>query len=287
MTSTTAERSVFRTDALHFRYQGAAAAAIDGVAVDVPRGAFYAIVGPNGSGKSTLLRLLLGRLRPDTGSIEYEGRAIGDWPRRDLARRIGVVPQEEDFPFPITVRELVGMGRYPHLGAWRGEGAADRAAIQQALVRCDVEAFTNRAVTTLSGGERQRARIARALAQQPATLVLDEPTSSLDIAHEMALFELLAALRAGHAMTVLVVTHNLNLAARYADRLLLLDAGRTAMEGTPAHVLTADVISRVYRWPVRIIPHTGPGPDSGAPQIVPLATGGAPFAPDTFFQEKS
>jgi iron complex transport system ATP-binding protein len=274
---------VFRADGVVFRYRGAAAAAVDGVSFVVPRGAFYAIVGPNGSGKSTLLRLLLGRLTPTAGTVTYQSRRVPQWPRREMARRVGVVAQEEEFAFPLTAGELVAMGRYPHLGPWKAAGPADRAAIAQALARCDAVDFTARPVHTLSGGERQRVRMARALAQQPDTLVLDEPTSSLDIAHEMALFELLATLRAGGTMTVVLVTHNLNLAARYADRMLLLDAGRVAVEGEPAAVLTRRTITRVYGWPVAIVPHAGPGPDAGAPQVVPLAAagGGLPHTLDS------
>jgi iron complex transport system ATP-binding protein len=146
----------------------------------------------------------------------------------------------------------------------------DRRAVDDAMRRCDVLELAARPVPTLSGGERQRARVARALAQEAATLALDEPTAALDVAHEMAIFELLSAL--GHAgKTVLLVTHNLNLAARYADRLVLLDGGRLAAEGTPAEVLTRETVERVYGWPVEIAPHPGPGPDAGAPQVVPLA----------------
>jgi iron complex transport system ATP-binding protein len=136
--------------------------------------------------------------------------------------------------------------------------------------RCDVLAFAQRPISTLSGGERQRARVARALAQEPRVLALDEPTVALDIRHEMAIFELLRDLaRAG--VTVVLVTHNLNLAARYADRLLLLDRGRVAAEGPPAEVIRRELLEQVYHWPVRVTPHPGPGPDTGAPQVTPLA----------------
>ncbi|HEX7090399.1 MAG TPA: ABC transporter ATP-binding protein, partial [Longimicrobiales bacterium] len=186
-------------------------------------------------------------------------------------RRIGVVPQHEEAPFPLTVRELVAMGRYPHLSTWRREGAADRRAVALALGRCDILELADRPLSRLSGGERQLARLARALAQEPVALVLDEPTASLDVHHEMAIFELLAALAARDGVTVLVVTHNLNLAARYANRLLLLDRGRAAAEGRPHEVLRRDVLEAVYRWPVTVAAHPGPGPDAGAPQVVPLA----------------
>lgn len=267
---------VFEAAGLTFRYPGAAAPALSDVELRVLPGEVRAVLGPNGSGKSTLLKLLLGALRPDAGRALYAGRPLGEWPRRELAARVGVVHQAEEAVFPISVREMVAMGRYPHLGAWRGEGPADRRAIELALERCDIGHLALRSVATLSGGERQRARLARALAQEPETLVLDEPTASLDIRHEMQILELAAALARESGVTVLLVTHNLNLAARYADRLLLLDAGRIAAEGTPRAVLTRETIERVYRWPVAITEHPGPGRDAGAPQVIALAGTDAP-----------
>jgi iron complex transport system ATP-binding protein len=253
-----------------FRYPEAGRPAVDGVTLEVPAGACTAVIGPNGSGKSTLLRLLLGTLTPAPGEVTLDGRAVAEWERAAIAREVGVVPQGEEAAFPMTVREMVAMGRYPHLGPWRRERDEDRRAIDQAMHRCDVLALAHRLVSTLSGGERQRARVARALAQEPAALALDEPTAALDVSHEMAIFELLRELGRG-GTTVLLVTHNLNLAARYADRLVLLDRGRVAAAGAPAEVLTRETVERVYGWPVRIAPHEGPGPDQGAPQVVPLA----------------
>jgi iron complex transport system ATP-binding protein len=253
---------VLAAHGLVFRYPGAAADAVAGIDVLVRRGELVALLGPNGSGKSTLLRLLLGAVPPAQGSITFEGRVIADWPRDELARRIGVVTQAEEIAFPIQVRDFVAMGRYPHLGPWRREGAADAAAIAAAMRRCEVTELARRSVLELSGGERQRVRLARALAQQPHALMLDEPTASLDIAHEMSLFEMLGEL-AREGATVVVVTHNINLAARYADRLVLLDRGRVAADG-PAHaVLTRDRLEQVYHWPVHI------RHEDGAPQVVP------------------
>jgi iron complex transport system ATP-binding protein len=262
---------VFTARALRFTYPHATRPALDGVDLDVPAGGVYAILGPNGSGKSTLLKVLLGVLAPQAGEAWYAGRRVTEWSRRELARRVGVVPQSEELAFPITVRELVAMGRYPHLGPWRRETAADRRAIEEAMARCDVLELADRPLATLSGGERQLVRIARALAQQPDTLVLDEPTAALDIRHEMEIFERVSSLAAAGRVTVVLVTHNLNLAARYAGRMLLLDRGRVAAEGEPAAVLTREIIERVYRWPVAVGRHPGPGPDEGAPQVVPLA----------------
>ena len=262
--------NVFRAEQLSFAYPHATTRAVQDVSFAAPQGRLLAVLGPNGSGKSTLLRLLLGALRPTSGTVHYRDREVHSWPRRALAREIGVVTQLEDIAFPLTVRELVGMGRYPHLGPWRAERADDRAAIERALARCDLLDLQQRSIATLSGGERQRARLARALAQEPSTLILDEPTAALDIAHEMTLFELLAALVRADRVTVVLVTHNLNLAARYADALLLLDRGRYAAAGAPDDVITRPNIERVYRWPVTIYAHAGPGTDRGAPQVAPL-----------------
>ncbi len=264
----------FEARDLVFRYPGAPRPALAGVSVVVPSGSLYALLGPNGSGKSTLLRVLLGALRPAAGAVLHAGRPVEQWPRRELATRIGVVPQDEELTFPLSVRELVALGRYPHLGVLGRESAADRSAVEEAMERCEVAELAGRSVASLSGGERQRARIARALAQQPRTLVLDEPTKALDIRHEMQILELAAALAAG-GVTVVLVTHALNLAARYASRLLLLrgggGGGRVVAEGAPADVLTKDRIEAVYGWPVAIAHHPGPGPDTGAPQVVALA----------------
>lgn len=262
---------VFAAERLSFRYPGADRDAIADVSLDVAPGTLHALIGPNGSGKSTLMRLLLGVLRPYAGSVHFEGRVLAEWPRRELARRIGVVAQHEESAFPMTVREMVGLGRYPHLGSWRRESAADRTAIAHALERCEVADLAARSINTLSGGELQRVRIARALAQEPRTLVLDEPTASLDIAHEMAIFELLAALGADDGVTIVIVTHNINLAARYADSLLLLSRGTSAAIGSPAEVLERERLEAVYGWPLRVHPYSGPGPDTGAPQIVPVS----------------
>lgn len=255
----------FETRELVVRYGRAEKRALDGVTTQIPSGAFYAVLGPNGSGKSTLMRALMGLLRPEGGTALIGGRETRDWSRRELAREVGAVPQHEHMAFPLTVEAFVGMGRYPHLGALRPAGEDDRSAVSNALQRCDVEEFTTRDVMTLSGGELQRVRIARALAQEPTALVLDEPTASLDIRHEMSIFQLLRASADG-GMTVLLITHNINLAARFADRLLLLDQGRVAAEGAVRDVFREDVLEQVFRWPVSV----REDPATGAPQLTPL-----------------
>lgn len=270
--------AIFEALGLRFRYPGASAPAIADVSLRVDSGGMYGIIGPNGSGKSTLLKLLLGALSPESGEVRHAGRPRTEWDRRDLARRVGVVPQREEVAFPLTVRELVAMGRYPHLGPWRPEGTADREAVREAMERCRIAPLAPRPFASLSGGEAQLARIARALAGRPESLVLDEPTVSLDIRHEMEIFELLRELVSRDGVTVVLVTHNLNAAARFADRLLLLDGGRRAAEGVPRDVLTKEIVERVYRWPVRVASHGGRGSGNGAPRIVPLSA--EALAPD-------
>jgi iron complex transport system ATP-binding protein len=253
-----------QAESLVVRYAGRSTPALDDVAVDIPSGSFYAVLGPNGSGKSTLMRALLGVTPLAGGHTTFDGRPSADWGRRELAQCVGAVAQSESIAFPLTTRELVAMGRYPYLGPLEGERDDDRLAIARALDACDVTDLAERDVTTLSGGELQRARIARALAQNPRALVLDEPTSSLDVRHEMAILELLRG-AATSGMTVLLITHGLDVAAQFADRMLLLSRGRVAAEGTPEEVIREDVLGAVYEWPISV----RRDPDTGAPRVTP------------------
>ena len=252
-------------DRVVVRYAGGGPAALDGVSMEAPPGSLYAVLGPNGSGKSTLMRALLGITRLESGSARLDGRPIGAWRRPELARVVGAVAQTEAIAFPLTVRELVGMGRYPHVGRLSSESDDDRRAVGAAMDACDVRELAGRDVTTLSGGEFQRARIARALAQEPAALMLDEPTASLDIRHQMAIMELLRR-SADAGITVLLVTHSLDLAAQFSDRMLLLAAGRVAAEGSVDAVLREDVLSDVYGWPISV----DRDPANGTARVVPL-----------------
>lgn len=255
----------FEAKGVVVRYRGDADPALNDVTATVPAGSFYGVIGPNGSGKSTFLRALLGTARLEGGSVSFEGKRVSSWTRPSLARRVGAVPQTEAVSFPITVGEMVGMGRYPHLGPFRAMGPDDVRAVDDALRMCDVAAVADRDVAELSGGEAQRVRIARALAQRPDALVLDEPTANLDLRHEMEILRLLRE-RADAGKTVILITHRLNVAARFADRLLLLHRGRVAGEGTVAEVMRAELLEPVYDWRLSVTPD----PVTGAPRVTPL-----------------
>jgi iron complex transport system ATP-binding protein len=246
-------------------YHGAARNAVDGVSFLAPRGQLTALAGPNGSGKSSIVRALLRRADVTAGAVTIDGRNVETLSYADLAREVAVVPQREDAAFPTRVREYVALGRYPHLGLWRAPADADDRAVDQALVQAGVDDLADRDTDALSGGEWQRVRIARALAQKTPALVLDEPTTFLDVAHEMAIFELLSSL-ARSGLAVLLVSHQLNLVARFADTIVLLDDGKVATSGAPADVMQADRLESIYRWPVVITRD----PAIGAPALVPL-----------------
>lgn len=247
------------------RYHGALLPAVDGVSLHCAAGLVTAVVGPNGSGKSTLVRVLLGRQPLVSGSALIGGVDRKELSQRALARSVAIVPQREEPAFPMTVGEYVALGRLPHAGAWRAETPGDRATVARALTRTGVDSLRDRATDELSGGEWQRVRVARALAQDAPALVLDEPTTFLDVGHEMALFELASALARG-GLAVLLVSHQLNLVARFADTMVLLERGRVAAAGPPAAVMSARVLEGVYEWPLVVIRD----PASGAPAVVPL-----------------
>jgi iron complex transport system ATP-binding protein len=260
----TAPRLMLQLESASVTYRDAAQPALQDVSVGIGPGELLAVTGPNGSGKTTLLRALLGLVPLASGSASVEGRAVRAWTRPELARVVGVVTQREETVFPLRVEETVLLGRYARLGPLSPVGDDDRRAVATALARCDAAHLARRRVDELSGGEWQRVRVARALAQEPRALVLDEPSASLDVRHAMELFELVAELAAG-GLAALLVTHELNLAARFADRILLLDAGRAAALGSPLEVLTRERLSDVFRWPLTIS-HLA----DGSPQVMPL-----------------
>ena len=246
-------------------YDRASRNAVDGVSFAASRGRLTALAGPNGSGKSSIVRALLRRADILRGVVTVDDRDVTTFSYAELARLVAVVPQREEAAFPSRVRDYVALGRYPHLGLWRAPAKDDYAAVDQALAQAGVEDLANRDTDALSGGEWQRVRIARALAQQTPALVLDEPTTFLDVAHEMAIFELLSFL-ARSGLAVLLVSHQLNLVARFADTIVLLDEGKVATSGVPAEVMNAALLESVYRWPVVITRD----PAIGAPALVPL-----------------
>jgi iron complex transport system ATP-binding protein len=252
---------------LTVRFPGLDRPAVNGVSLEVRPGELLAMGGPNGSGKTTMLRALLGVIQPARGEVLLEGRPIREWDRKEVARRIGVVAQREESWLPLTVLEVVQMGRYPHLGPLSPLQRVDHLAVERALERTDLTEFIGRTVDTLSGGEWQRVRIARALAQEPMTLVLDEPSSALDVRHEMEVMELIRAL-VDDGIACLMISHHLNLSARYADRMVLMHKGGLAAMGSPGDVMTEPVLSQVFNWPVAI--STGP---EGAPRMTPLRPG--------------
>jgi iron complex transport system ATP-binding protein len=197
-----------------------------GIDLEVTESEQVALLGANGSGKSTLLRVVSGVLAPAAGRVELFGRPIDKWDRGELARSVTVLPQGMELPHGFRVSEVVALGRIPHARSWFATSAQDEAAVARALVDADVEELADRGVHELSGGERQRVLVALALAQEPRLLLLDEPTAHLDVAHQIALIQLLERLRAARGLTVLAVLHDLNLAARFADRAVILHQGR-------------------------------------------------------------
>ena len=264
---------ILEAQGIAVRYRRKGPLALDQVSCQVRASELVAVVGPNGSGKTTLLRALLGLVPVERGSVLVEGRPIGQWSRRLLAQTVGVVGQQEEAVFPLTVAETVMLGRYTYLGPLSAPGRRDQDAVRTALERCDITGLADRPIDSLSGGEWKRVRVARALAQEPRALVLDEPTASLDVRHEMELFELVGHLVQG-GLAGLVITHHLNLAARFAHRVVLLERGSVVAEGTPAEVLNRETLSRVFEWPVAVTTWF-----DGSPQVIPLRPSDPPPTP--------
>ena len=222
------------------------------VDLTVEPGDFIGLIGPNGCGKSTLIRIMAGVLTPLQGTIRLGGRLMQGLGRREIARHIAVVPQEAGGRFAFSVEQAVAMGRHPYLGRWQRAGAQDQRAVQDALRQTHIQALAQRSVVALSGGERQRVSIARALAQSPQLLLLDEPTSHLDINHQVEIFDLLRQLNEQRGLSLVCATHDLDYAARYCQRLILLNQGGIFAEGPPEKVLTAAAIEQVYQVAVQV-----------------------------------
>ncbi|MGN9777385.1 ABC transporter ATP-binding protein [Micromonospora sp. H33] len=241
---------------------------LDGLDLDLPRDAFTVIVGPNACGKSTLLRTMARLLTPRRGTVLLDGAAIRDLPTREVARRLGVLPQSPLVPEGVTVTDLVGRGRQPYQRWWRQWSTEDREAVDRAMALADVAGLADRPVDTLSGGQRQRVWIAMTLAQDTEALLLDEPTTFLDLAHQVEVLDLLHRLRSERGRTVVAVLHDLNQAARYADHLIAMRSGAVVAAGPPRDILTADLVRDVFGLDCVVVPC----PVTGAPLVVPGLT---------------
>lgn len=243
---------------------------IEGLSAEIPEGKVTMIVGANACGKSTLLRGLARLLKPAAGTVTLDGRDIHRRPAREVARTLGLLPQHPTAPDGITVRDLVGRGRYPHQGFFRsgpaGGSPDDERAVQQAMAATETLDLAGRNVDELSGGQRQRVWIAMALAQETEVLLLDEPTTYLDLTHQVEVLDLITDLNRQRGTTVAIVLHDLNLAARYADHIIAMKNGQIVAEGAARAVVTEELVREVFGLESRVLPD----PVSGAPLIIPV-----------------
>jgi iron complex transport system ATP-binding protein len=243
---------------------------VDGLNAEIPEGKVTMIVGANACGKSTLLRGLSRLLKPAAGAVTLDGKDIHSRPARELARTLGLLPQHPTAPDGISVRDLVGRGRYPHQGFFRswsaGDVSQDERAVQRALEATETLELAGRNVDELSGGQRQRVWIAMALAQETDVLLLDEPTTFLDLAHQVEVLDLVTDLNRTRGTTVAIVLHDLNLAARYADHVIAMKGGAVVALGAPGDVVTEELVREVFGLESRVIPD----PVSGTPLIIPI-----------------
>jgi iron complex transport system ATP-binding protein len=239
---------------------------LDNVSVTIERGSLTGLLGPNGCGKTTLLNLLSGVLQPQHGAVSLNGESLAGRSRREIARHLAVVPQETHPAFDYTVMEMVLMGRHPHLGPFELEGPSDLALAQDALAATGTAHLAARAYMTLSGGEKQRVVIASALTQVPDVLLLDEPTASLDLGYQLEVASLLRRLNRDRGVTMVLATHDLNLAASLCDRLILMRDGRVVAQGPTREVLTASTVRRIYDVEADVSFH----PPAGHVTVTPL-----------------
>jgi iron complex transport system ATP-binding protein len=241
---------------------------VDGISFSVTRGEIFGVIGPNGSGKSSLLKVLAHMVEPQAGTIRLFGEPLVLWSREAVARQVAYMPQDVASDFAFSVREMVLMGRFPHRqhGRWNllgWEGSEDHIAVHHAMSQADVAHLAEREMGTLSAGERQRVLLARALAQQPRVLLLDEPTAHLDLQHQLDLSQILKRVHAQKGITLVLVSHDINLASQYCHRILLMKQGRLAALGTPHEVITIQNLEDVYGCRVLVDGH----PDTGLPRV--------------------
>lgn len=254
---------------LHAAYDGDDV--LRGVDLTLQAGEMVSLLGPNGSGKSTLLRVVAGLLHPRAGEVRLQGRDLRAHAPRERARLVGLVPQYATLPFAFPVHDVVAMGRHPYVGLLGAPGAHDREAVGLALEMADIAHLRERLVTELSGGEFQRVLIARALAQEPRLLLLDEPTAHLDLNHQVDIAVLMQRLNREQGLTVLWVSHDVNLASEFCDRLAMLKGGCVVADGPPAETITTQRLHEVYGMEFAV----APSPISGRPQVVLSRGGGA------------
>jgi iron complex transport system ATP-binding protein len=258
---------LLQADNVSFGYDAPAGELVlDGVSFTAPRGAIVGLLGPNGSGKTTLLRLVDGMLTPRSGRVTIDGALVHGLTRRALARRVAVVPQETQAAFDFTALEIVLMGRYAHLGAFELEGPDDLRIAREAMAATGTSGLEHRAFATLSGGEKQRVVIAGALAQASDVLLLDEPTASLDLRYQLEIAGLLVGLNRQRGTTMVLSTHDLNLAAAVCGHLVLLKGGRVLASGPTDRVLTVEAVRALYGVEAEVAPH----PRTGHVTVVPI-----------------
>ncbi len=233
----------------------------------IPDHQFTVIVGPNGCGKSTLLKSLCRLLKPQAGSVLLDGKDIQQWPTKDVAKKLGLLPQSANSPSGIRVSDLVARGRYPHQSLFKQWSEQDQLAVEQAMLAANVTELAEQSVDSLSGGQRQRVWIAMVLAQQTPTLMLDEPTTYLDIAHQIELLDLFKTLNRQEGRTVVAVLHDLNQACRYADHMIALCQGEMVAQGAPGDIVNAELIERVFGLKSQIVAD----PVTGTPMVIPLS----------------
>ncbi|MFH1981198.1 MAG: heme ABC transporter ATP-binding protein [Pseudomonadota bacterium] len=250
----------------HLNYAYGPVTVINDLSFSVAQGRLTIIIGPNGSGKTTLLKLMAGLAPAARGAVTLLGRDITAYPRRELARTLAIVPQLVSEDFPFSVKDVVLMGRAPHTGILGIEGGADTDIAREAMAAAGVAQLADRRIGELSGGERQRVFIARALCQQPKILLLDEPTAALDLAHQVRIMDIMAELAETNGLTVVMVSHDINLAAMYADEMVLLSRGKVMAAGDPETVLKKDILQETYSCRIHIDRH----PLTATPRISPV-----------------
>lgn len=258
---------LLKLEQIGFSYAGSPV--LEDIDLEIAPQSFVALIGPNGSGKTTLLRIMSKVLQPHRGRVLLEGQPLSSLGARALARRVAVIGSEQSFEFPFLVRDVVAMGRFPHLSLLQRMSANDWRVVQRALEMTCVDSLAGRLISRLSSGEKQRVLIARAIAQQPSILMLDEPNAHLDINHQIAIFNLLRSLNRNQEMTIVVVLHDLTTAAAFCERVVLLHQGRIVKTGSPSEVITGKLIRATYGADVQVFP----SPAGGYPQVAfaPLA----------------